>query len=104
MRKVIITVAGLVIIGLGFLGFKTMSASKVAPEKKTEKIVNSVFSSKVENVTIPISIETSGSVLAKDRMVIYSEVQGVFLNTSKAFKAGINYRKGESLIRINNEE
>lgn len=104
MRKIIITVVGFAIIGLGFLGFKTMSASKVAPEKVIETFVNSVYTDKVVNKIIPVAIETSGSVLAKDRMVIFSEVQGVFLNTSKAFKAGTNYSNGENLIRINNDE
>lgn len=104
MRQVIISVAGIAIIAIGYLGMKTLSASKKTPEKALEKSINSVYTSKVENKLIPIMINTSGSVLAKDRMVIYSEVQGVFQYSSKSFKAGVNYRKGESLIKVNNEE
>ena len=104
MRKVIISIAGLAIIGIGFLGFKSLSESKKAPEKILDKVVNAVYVSKVNNKETPITIKTSGSILAKDRLVIYSEVQGVFEKSSKSFKAGTNYKGGESLIKVNNEE
>ena len=104
MRKGIISIAGVAIIGIGFLGFKSLSESKKAPEKILDKVVNAVYVSKVNNKETPITIKTSGSILAKDRLVIYSEVQGVFEKSSKSFKAGTNYRVGESLIKVNNEE
>lgn len=104
MRKIIISVIGLGILFLGFLGFKGLSESKKAPEKHIGKEIVSVFSEKIKNSSIPISIETNGSVLAKHRMVVYSEVQGVFVTTSREFKPGVAYNRGEQLLRINNEE
>lgn len=104
MRKVIISAIGLGILFLGFLGFKGLSESKKAPEKHIGKEVMTVYSEKVINTKIPITIETNGSILAKDRMVIYSEVQGVFVPTSKEFKPGVTYSKGQQLLQINNEE
>lgn len=104
MRKVIISLSGFVVLGLGILVFKTLSASKIEPEKNTEKLMKLVYVDEVKNTAIPISITSSGSLLARDRMTLFSEVQGVFLPSSKRFKAGESYRKGEALIRINSEE
>jgi multidrug efflux pump subunit AcrA (membrane-fusion protein) len=104
MRKIIISVVGITILALGYLGFKGLSSSKKNPEKSIDKSLNSVYVTKVKNTQIPISIQATGSVLAKDRMVIYSEVQGVFEYSSKPFKTGTSFKKGEQLIRINSEE
>ena len=104
MRKVYVTLTGLAILAIGVFSFNLMSASKKAPEKIKGKIVKSVFVKKAKNKNIPISIFTSGSLLAKDRMAIYAEVQGVFMPSSKAFKTGTAYNRGEVLVRINNEE
>lgn len=104
MRKTIISLSGIAIIVLGVLVFKLLSSSKEEPEKKENKEIKLVYVKSVENGTIPIHITTSGSILAKDRMAIYAEVQGVFMPSSKHFKPGEKYRKGETLIRINNDE
>ena len=41
---------------------------------------------------------------AKRRVELYSEVQGVFLSGNKLFRAGQEYRKGETLIRMDASE
>lgn len=104
MRKTIISLSGILILVLGFLGFKALSESKKTPSREVEKFVNSVYAADVQNTAIPIALNTSGSVVAKDRMVLYSEVQGVFMPPSKSYKAGVNYSAGERMISINNEE
>jgi len=104
MRKVIISLSGIAILVIGFLSFKGLANSKDEPEKKSDKTVKLVYVEAVKNTNIPISITTSGSLLARDRMTLFSEVQGVFMPSSKRFKAGERYRKGEALIRINSEE
>ncbi len=104
MRKIIISISGLVIIGIGLMVSRSLSESKEEPEKNNEKTVKPVYVNCVKNSLIPVSITTSGSILARDRMTLYSEVQGVFVPSSKRFKAGEKYSKGETLIRINSEE
>lgn len=104
-RRIIISVVGgLLILAVGVFVKTKLADSKKAPEINNNKIIASVFVEEVKNSEIPIIIFATGSVLAKDRMVIFSEVQGVFLPSSKAFKAGTKYRRGETLIRVNNEE
>jgi len=104
MRQIIIALSGFAIVGLGFLGFKIFADSKEEPEKNEEKTAVQVYVEAVKNDTIPVSITTSGSLVARDRITLFSEVQGVFIPGSKKFKAGEKYAKNESLIRINNEE
>ena len=104
MRKIIISLSGVVILVLSLFISNLLSESKKAPEKNDSKTVKAVYVNAVENKMIPISITSSGSIIAKERMAIYAEVQGVFMPGNRLFKAGEKYRKGETLIRINNEE
>ncbi|WP_027419021.1 efflux RND transporter periplasmic adaptor subunit [Crocinitomix catalasitica] len=104
MRKIIITISGIAILALGFLGNRLLTNSKKEPEKKIENTVNSVYVQIAENKAVPVTIATSGSVVAKDRMEIYAEVTGVFQGGSKSFKPGTAYSSGSTLIRINNAE
>ena len=93
---------GLIVLAIGV---KTcMESGKKSPEKKTEKTLKTVTTKTVVNTTLPIQIKSTGSLLAKDRTVIFSEVQGVFQETSRAFKPGVRYSKGQTLIRINDSE
>lgn len=105
MKKTIQSIIGTVIIlfiSLKFFG--VLGNSKKAPEKKTKKSIKTVTTLKVVNSTLPVQIKSTGSILAKDRTVLYSEVQGIFERTSKQFKPGVRYSKGQALIRINNSE
>lgn len=105
MRKTILSIIGSVlIIALSFLLYKKMESSKKAPKKNTEKSIQSVVVKKVLNSSLPVEIKSTGSILAKERAVLYSEVQGVFQATSKLFKAGVHYNKGQVLIQINQAE
>ncbi len=104
MRKTILTLIGIAIIFGSLQVCKALSGSKKAPEKNTITTLKTVTTENVKNKKIPVEINSTGSVLAKDRMVIYSEVQGVFQRTSTPFKAGTKYRTGQTLIGINNSE
>ncbi|MDB4088651.1 HlyD family efflux transporter periplasmic adaptor subunit [Flavobacteriales bacterium] len=105
MKKTIQSIIGAVLI-LAFSGwvFGVFSSSKKTPEKNTTVTLKSVVTKKVVNSVLPIQIKSTGSILAKDRTVLYSEVQGIFQQTSKPFKPGVRYSRGQALIRINNTE
>ncbi len=93
---------GIIALALGVK--KMMESSKKAPDKKTSKTIKSITTTLVSNSSLPIQIQSTGSIMAKDRAVLYSEVQGIFQQTSKPFKAGVRYSNGQALIRINNSE
>ncbi|MTI31372.1 efflux RND transporter periplasmic adaptor subunit [Xanthovirga aplysinae] len=104
MRKYITIGIGLLLLVGAFLAAQGLSNSKKAPKKKVEKVVKTVFTETVKNKAIPIVITASGNLEAKNKVEIYSEVQGVLKRTSKEFKPGEHYQKGETLLHINSRE
>ncbi|MGB5982447.1 MAG: HlyD family efflux transporter periplasmic adaptor subunit [Nonlabens sp.] len=104
MRKIIVVVIALVIIAGAVFGAKYLIDNKKAPEKKTTKEIKIVETDTIQNSTVEITIPSNGNLQAKRRVELYSEVTGVFQNTGKLFRAGQEYRKGETLISINNQE
>ena len=105
MKKTIISlVGGALVLVIGFALSGKLSKSGKAPKKKNTTIVKTVVVETVVNKTLPVQIKATGAILAKDRAVLFSEVQGVFTSSSRSFKPGTSFRKGESLIRINQAE
>ena len=78
--------------------------SKNKPKPKVEKVIKTVFAETVKNSSIPIVVPANGNLRAKNRLELYSEVQGVFRTGNKLFRAGQEYRAGEAIIRINASE
>lgn len=105
MRKVILSVlAGIVIIGASILGARWIANSKTDKRPKPQKVVKTVFVDTVKNGTVPIVIPANGNLVAKERVELFAEVQGVFKKGSRLFRTGQEYRKGEVLIKIDASE
>jgi len=104
MRKLISIGLGIVIIIAAFFVVKIMIASNQKKNRKAPKIVKTVFVETVENKEIPIIISANGNLVAKNKINLFSEVQGVLKPLSKDFKPGIHYKKGEIILKINSEE
>lgn len=104
MRKYINIVLGIVIIVVAFWLVKVMVLSNQRPEKAPVKIVKTVFIEKVKNGTVPIIITANGNLVAKNKIEIFSEVQGVLQPSEKEFRPGNTYRKGEVILKLNSEE
>lgn len=104
MRKIILSILGiLLIIGAVFVS-KRIIDSKTKRSRKVEKVIKTVFAETVQNGTVTIIVPANGNLTAKRRVELYSEVQGVFRGGNKLFKAGTNYTKGETIIRIDASE
>jgi len=104
MRKLILTILGvLLIVASIFIAYLLIqNKHKVKPVPK--KVVKTVFVDTVKNATIPIIIPANGNLTAKQRVELYAEVEGVFSSGATLFKPGQEYKKGQSLIRINASE
>ncbi|MGR3219021.1 MAG: efflux RND transporter periplasmic adaptor subunit [Candidatus Anammoxibacter sp.] len=100
MRKYITVIISIILIAGGIYGAKELANSKKKKTHKKRVIIQSVFVEKVKNRNIPIRISGSGILTAKNKIEIYSEVQGVMEATSKEFKPGSIYKKGEILVKI----
>lgn len=104
MRQIIISLLGVLIIGGAYLLKGHLAEPEVVEEKPIEKVTPTVFVQKVENTTTPITVTASGNLVARDRIEIFSEVQGIFEYSDKRFDEGVNYSSGSVLMRINSEE
>ncbi|MFY0651521.1 MAG: efflux RND transporter periplasmic adaptor subunit [Cyclobacteriaceae bacterium] len=104
MRKYITVVLGVVLLAGGLYAAKGIVDSADKRKPKGKKVIQSVFVNTVKNKDIPVTIYESGRLVAKNRLEIYSEVQGVMLPTKKEFKPGTNYKRGETFVMIKNED
>ncbi|WP_046755220.1 efflux RND transporter periplasmic adaptor subunit [Kordia jejudonensis] len=104
MRNIVLSVLGaLLIVGAIYFG-NILANSKKKLRPVAEKVVKTVFTDTVQNTTIPIIIPANGSLVAKRRVELFSEVQGIFKAGRKLFKPGQTFRRGETLIRIDAAE
>ncbi|MCE2613116.1 HlyD family efflux transporter periplasmic adaptor subunit [Flavobacteriaceae bacterium D16] len=104
MRKIILSVLGLVIIIASVFVARQIVNSKTQYKPEVQKVVKTVFTDVVANSTIPIIVPANGNLMAKTRVELYAEVQGVFRGRNKLFRPGQEYRKGETIIRIDAAE
>lgn len=104
MRKIILSVLGILFIVFSVLIAKKLIDSKNKPKPVKEKVVKTVFTDTVKNQTVKIVIPANGRLVAKRRIELYSEVQGLFKSTGKLFKPGQKYSKGQTLIQIDASE
>ncbi|WP_010520686.1 efflux RND transporter periplasmic adaptor subunit [Aquimarina agarivorans] len=104
MRKIILSLLGILLIIGSFLGAKKIIANKKKPKPVADKVVKTVFTETAKNGTVKIVIPASGNLEAKRRIELFSEVQGVFKTGSKLFKSGQKYSKGQTLINVDANE
>ncbi|GAL64604.1 efflux RND transporter periplasmic adaptor subunit [Algibacter lectus] len=104
MRNYILSGIGILFIGFSIFFAKKLIDEKNKPKPIKEKVVKTVLTDTVVNSTIQIVIPANGSLIAKRRVEIYSEVEGIFKPSNILFKPGQEYRKGQTLIRVDASE
>jgi len=104
VRRIILFIIGALLIIGAFFGASAIVKSKKRERPKAEKVVKTVFAEIVHNSTIPITIEANGTLTAKNRLELFAEVQGVFRSSTRDFKAGQDYLRGETLLSIDASE
>lgn len=103
-RNLVLAILGVLIIIVSIYGAIRIVDSKTTPRPQAQKVVKTVFVDTVQNAEIPIIVPANGTLLAKRRVELYAEVQGIFDGGTKLFRAGQEYRTGETLIRIDAAE
>lgn len=89
---------------LAVFGAKAIIDSNVQEDPPISKTVKNVFVETVENKTVPIIVPANGNVTALKKMELFSEVEGIFRSSSKDFRPGQEYSRGQVLLSINSEE
>ncbi|WP_117883050.1 efflux RND transporter periplasmic adaptor subunit [Aureibaculum luteum] len=104
MRKILSIILSVILLVGAILLANYFIKNKNKPKPKFDKIIKTVSIDTVKNGEVPIIISASGNLVAKNKIELYSEVQGVLSTAGKDFKAGTNYQKGQTLLRINSDE
>ncbi len=106
MRKYLSIIIGIVVIALGILAFWRLNSEDNAKDnaqtKKSDLVgVKTTF---VELQNMSYIIEATGTLQAKEKIELYSEVQGILQKNSMDFKIGNRFRKGQVLVSIDSRE
>ena len=105
MRKTILSVLlGIVVIAASFFLSGVIADSKENRRPTPQKVIKTVFVDTVTNGTVPIVVPANGNLVAKRRVELFAEVQGVFRPGNRPFKPGQQYSRGQTLIRIDASE
>lgn len=97
-------IGGAVILVASFL-LQRKLASTPAEERTSRKIpVKGVEVIRIENEDVPVEVHLDGKLNALNKIELYAEVNGVLREQSKQFDEGIRYRKGETLLSLENSE
>lgn len=103
-RKIILSILGILLIVLAIFGAKAIIDSNVQEVPEPTKTVKNVFVENVKNRTVPIVVPANGNVTALKKLELFSEVEGIFQRSSKDFRPGQKYSRGQVLLSINSEE
>ncbi|HSP12035.1 MAG TPA: HlyD family efflux transporter periplasmic adaptor subunit [Salegentibacter sp.] len=104
LRKIILSILGILLIILAVFGAKAIIDSNVQEVPPARKTVKNVFVETVKNGPVPIIIPANGNVTALKKLELFAEVQGVFRSSSKDFRPGQKYSRGQVLLNIDSEE
>lgn len=104
MRKIILSVIGVLLVVAALFGAKAIIDSNTVERPPLSKVVKTVFVDTVENHTVPVIIPTNGTVTALGRTELFSEVEGVFRSSSKPFRPGQSYQRGQVLLNMDASE
>jgi multidrug efflux pump subunit AcrA (membrane-fusion protein) len=103
-KKIISAVSGIVLIGIGFFIASSLAGRETPERRQSEKVAQSVVAEAVLNHTIPTTVTESGILIAKNRIELFSEVQGVMETATKEFKPGTSYKRGALMIKIRDDD
>lgn len=104
MRKIILSILGIVLVIVAIFVAKSIIESNTKENPPAKKIVKTVYVETVKNRTVPITIPANGTVTALQRTTLFSEVEGIFRRSSKPFRPGQEYSRGQSLLSIDAAE
>ena len=103
-RQIILIGAALVIVSAMFLYKLLSSQKKSADRTPVLTILKMVKSQSVKNTDLASQIEITGRLAAKHKIEIFAEVSGLFKAGARPFKEGSYFKKGQTIIKIDDEE
>ena len=98
-------VGAFVVLAGAFALANVLSKMKEPPKRKTfQQGLPTAEVLPVQNASLPASLDIQGTLEAFDKVDLFAEVGGTLKATSRPFKVGSYFPKGEVLIAIDDEE
>lgn len=104
LRLIVSIVAGVLLLAITIVAAVKIMKGKKKPEPVVNQIVKTVYTDTVHNSTINLNFSASGAIEAYRKVEIFAEVQGILQDNGKAFKEGVYYSNGSTLLQIDNAE
>ncbi|MFD2513591.1 efflux RND transporter periplasmic adaptor subunit [Pontibacter locisalis] len=101
-RKIFILTGALILVLAVYLSSRLGEEEQEERPQKEERVYVEV--QRVNPDTVQSYVTLTGRVIPKDKIEIFAEVGGIFIDQGKPFKVGYDYNRGEVLVRINAEE
>lgn len=103
-RKLIIIISGIAIVLFAFFSMQWLSGMNPNPSPKPAKdVVRFVNAQKVKYQNYETSLEYMGRVKSHSEIVLIAEVRGQIMKGDITFKVGESFKKGDLLVKINDE-
>ncbi|MEM1359051.1 MAG: HlyD family efflux transporter periplasmic adaptor subunit [Bacteroidota bacterium] len=105
VQRILISLLGLGIIAGGYFGMGYLTSLKEpAAKREIPKRIKRVETVTIENTAIATELDVQGRLEAYNKIALFSEVGGTVEATGRPFKKGTYFKKGDVLIRIDDEE
>jgi multidrug efflux pump subunit AcrA (membrane-fusion protein) len=103
-RKIIGIVLGVLLLVLASYIAKTLVDSNERPKQELPQVIKTVYTQSVINGEVPITVNASGNLISSRKVELFSEVQGILLESNRPFKSGQSFKKGDVLLSVNSQE
>lgn len=104
-RRWIIVITAAVFFG-GMIGYQALSRQKEPPPRKPADagFRPSLVVQVAQNGPMPVPVPLQGRVTPMEKVDLFAEVNGLFRNSAHAFREGVRFRQGESLVILDDRE
>lgn len=103
-NKLVLLISIIILLaGAGLAYYIAMPGEKKAPPKKPLP-VKYVSLTEVNYSNYPVILEVTGRVRAFNKIDVFAEVQGIYTPDKKLFKEGVEFKKGERFVHIDDRE
>ena len=103
-RKIIIIISGISIVLFAYFSMKWLGGMNKNPSPKPPKeVVRFVNTEKVKYQNYNTSVEYMGRVTSHSEIVLIAEVRGEIMRGDITFKVGESFKKGDMLVKIDDE-
>lgn len=102
MRKLLIVMTPVLVIGLGIVGFMMLHATKPEPEKVDTPTARppALYVENAHRTAVTLTVETQGTVASQTEIDLVPQIAGKIISVSPTFAGGGIFRAGETLITI----